>query len=243
MDIKKISSWVNRLICLLFVFSSFGHLISASRVQARKQTQNLIQRLGQSAGNKTKCDLSYINQKFHEFTNALFFYEARLKKAHAMLKQWQTCLNTDFVARVGNCAGLTDVQLNEKISLLNNQIAELTANQNRIVTLPEAFKKYWYALIPIIAAGALLADQRKAEKARIRWREMEMGPIEEQIHDLYRKNNFAVEDNDPELRDLLRKQYDLETSERQIFMTDLNLIQQLYKRFEAFKYRRTHANQ
>jgi len=41
----------------------------------------------------------------------------------------------------------------------NTQIAKLTANKDRIVTpqeaLQEAFKKYWYALIPIIAAGGL----------------------------------------------------------------------------------------
>ncbi len=170
-------------IFLIVICSSFDLLVARGTLRAQRQTPKLIRQsnpqltrtIGQQspqtfqkeetssrnldsdlAKNK-KQNLSYMNQKFHEFTNALFRYDAQMATVRSELAQWQQCLSINFEKRSGNCTDLTDTALKQKIELLNIKIDELTEDKNRIVTLQDAFKKYWYVLIPIFAAGGAFA--------------------------------------------------------------------------------------
>ncbi len=191
------------VICLLFICSSCDLLAARATLRAQRQTPKIIRQsnpqltrtIGQQspqilqarqaipenlganldsnlALNK-KQNLSFINQKFHEFTNALFRYDAQMATIRTELALWQQCLSIDFEKRSGNCADLTDTKLKQKIELLNIKIDELTEDKNRIVTLQDAFKKYWYVLIPIFAAGSAFAAHTYTQSKKIR--EMEGG--------------------------------------------------------------------
>jgi hypothetical protein len=96
--------------------------------------------------------LSRPNQMFYDLANIFWRYDVRIKNAREEIKKFKNCLSIAFSDRTGDCK-LTDDGLNEKISLLAQNIAKLTADKNRIMTLQEAFKRS----LPVIGAMALLA--------------------------------------------------------------------------------------
>lgn len=152
-----------RLIYAVIMLSSFGHCVAGSkalsRVQARVAAQP-VKLVAQNLAQKKSCpaiganlgtDMSEYNKLsrpdriFYDWANKFWGYDALIKAANNELQKLQDCLHT------GDCK-LVGESLNGEIKLLEEKIAELTKNKNRIVTIPEAFKRS----LPVIGGMALL---------------------------------------------------------------------------------------
>ncbi len=218
MSIKKTrlfaGRFLNHLLCLVIVFSSLYQLRasedlvenSGQKESCRAFTEDHPAfRVDSGDGGSSDENLSFFNEQFHYFTNALFRYDARLRTAYKELIKLKKCLTLDFYERPEDCIGLTDNDLKIKIDRINKQIAQLIIDKNRIVTLKDAFYSSLPYLIPILLP--LVAVQGAKWWAGKKWEgDLKDELVHQKIQDVSERWNKAFqlgESSEPRLKELL----------------------------------------
>ncbi len=192
---------VNRLLCLVIVFSSLYQLRasedlvenSGQKESCRAFTEDYPAfRVGSGDGSSSGAQgSSYFKDQINHWSNKLFQYDARIASATNELARWQACL-----AGTGDCAGFDVSEVPKKIAVLNEKIHKLNADKNRPVTWKDAFP-YLVSALVLGGGAAYLASRGQSDEDRL-----------EELDKKYRMWGGSQEEAKKEFDDIVERNFE-----------------------------------